>query len=553
MKIHIYQLFTRLFGNKNDFNKPNGTIVENGCGKFNDINDQAMQAIKALGMTHIWYTGVLEHASLSAYPEANIKADHPDFVKGNAGSPYAIRDYYDVSPDLAKDPIQRMVEFRELLQRTHKNGLKAIIDFVPNHVSRAYKSDNKPKGIPDLGETDDASLAFYMHNNFYYLPGETLHLPKKSNTPYVENPAKVTGNDCFSAYPSINDWYETVKLNYGIDYQNGHAKHFSPIPNTWLKMTDILLFWAENGVDGFRCDMAEMVPVEFWRYAIQQVKTKYPGILFIAEVYDPNQYRSYIHEGGFDLLYDKVGLYDTLKGIIEGHKWANDITSCWQAIEDIKPYMLNFLENHDEQRIASHYFATNPWRGIPMLAVSCGMEKSSYMQYFAQELGEDAGDAEGFSGLDGRTTIFDYWGIKSQQAWMNGGLFNDAKLSTSQKELRQAYQDILNLVLKEKTMQIGGFYDLQWANRDNHAYNNQFIYSYLRHTKDAIILCVVNLDTHPQEVRVLIPQHAKELTAYNDALEGIILYDNNGISRTIKGDLSFNMRASGVLFIKFNL
>lgn len=74
---------------------------------------------------------------------------------------------------------------------------------------------------------------------------------------YKEYPAKATGNNRFDAYPNINDWYETVKLNYGIDYQNGNTPHFNPIPDTWTKMLDILLFWAGKNIDGFRCDMAE--------------------------------------------------------------------------------------------------------------------------------------------------------------------------------------------------------------------------------------------------------------------------------------------------------
>lgn len=553
MKIHIYQIFTRLFGNKTSLNKFNGSIAENGCGKFNDISTKALEEIKLLGITHVWFTGILEHASLTSYEDNNIHSDHPDFVKGKAGSPYAIRDYYDVCPDFAVKVEHRMTEFEELIQRTHQVGLKVIIDFVPNHVSRNYKSDVKPIGIKDLGEDDDNSKAFSAQNNFYYLPDKKLQLPKVQDSlnPYHEIPAKVTGNDCFNASPSVNDWYETVKLNYGVDYLNERAKYFDPTPDTWIKMTNILLFWAKKGIDGFRCDMAEMVPVEFWNYAIARVKDEYPNILFIAEVYDPKQYRNFIHEGGFDLLYDKVGLYDTLRGIIEGNKWANDITNCWQEIDDIKEKMLYFLENHDEQRIASEFFASEAWRAIPALIVSCCFEKSSYMQYFAQELGEDAIDAEGFSGKDGRTTIFDYWGIKKHQKWMNNGAFNDELLTENQKYLRRTYKTILNLALKNETIQKGLFYDLQWYNQDNNNYNSQFIYSFFRYSKNEIFLFLLNFDNSPQSFNLSIPSDAFQLSGLSLESVGSVVFSTSDNNKPVSLMQNFNIDANGVLIVKF--
>lgn len=551
MKIHIYQLLVRLFGNKNRNICFDGNIHENGCGKFEDISIKALEEIKSLGFSHVWFTGILDHASQTAYPELNIEANHPAIVKGKAGSPYAIRDYYNVCPDLAFNPTDRMAECEQLVERTHQLGLKAIIDFVPNHVARSYKSNSKPNNAKDLGENDDNSFSFLPQNNFYYLPSEKLQLPTSSSNanPYLEFPAKVTGNDCFSASPSQNDWYETVKLNYGIDYLNGGAKHFDPIPDTWKKMTDILLFWADKSVDGFRCDMSEMVPVEFWNYAIKRVKNEYPNILFVAEVYDPKQYRSYIHQGGFDLLYDKVGLYDTLRGIIDGHKWANDITNCWQQVDDIKEHMLYFLENHDEQRFASRFFASDPWRAIPALVVSTCMEKSSYMHYFAQELGEVAPNAQGFSGDDGRTSIFDYCAAETLQNWMNDGAFDVSLLTDNQKKLRSTYKSILNLALNNETVQKGAFYDLQWCNRDNENYNSQFIYSFLRYTKEEVLLFIVNFDKYPQTVKLVLPDDALILTGLMvESIAKLILAtaDCELISDSGK---SFNLGANGVVVI----
>ena len=275
----IYQIFTRLYGNPNDANVPHGTIEQNGCAKMNGFTDKVLRRIKANGYTHVWYTGLIEHATQTDYSAYGIAKDHPVVVKGKAGSPYAIKDYYDIDPDLAVKVEKRMQEFEALVERTHKAGLKMVIDFVPNHVARQYHSDVCPKGVKDLGVDDDPTMHFSTANNFYYCWGEPLHTDFAARRdadeyPYIEQPAKATGNDHFDAWPGQNDWYETVKLNYGIDYCNagGRSTHFDPIPSTWKKMKDILLFWAAKGVDVFRCDMAEMVPVEFWEWAIAQVK-----------------------------------------------------------------------------------------------------------------------------------------------------------------------------------------------------------------------------------------------------------------------------------------
>lgn len=439
-KIIIYQVFTRLFGNNTMKCKANGAIEENGCGKLADFTTKALSEIKKLGATHIWYTGIIEHATQTNYSRYGIRPDHPAVVKGKAGSPYAIKDYYDIDPDLATSVPDRMKEFHNLVNRTHKAGLKMIIDFVPNHVARQYASDVKPDGVIDLGEDDNKAVAFSPQNNFYYIPGQQLqgNIDLHMNAPeaYIEMPAKATGNDKFDAWPGINDWYETIKLNYGVDYQNGRNQHFTPTPDTWIKMRDILLFWASKNIDGFRCDMAEMVPVEFWGWVIPQIKAVYPQIIFIAEVYNPNEYRNYLFNGQFDYLYDKVGLYDTLRALTCGYDSATSIQYRWQSLEGIQHRMLNFLENHDEQRIASDYFAGNGAKAIPAMIVSACMNTNPVMVYFGQELGESGMDCEGFSGKDGRTTIFDYWSIDSIRRWRNKGKFDGNTLTIEEKRLQ---------------------------------------------------------------------------------------------------------------------
>ncbi len=522
-KIVIYQIFTRLFGNEEVRNEYNGTIEQNGCGKMDDITNQALHDIKKLGATHVWYTGVIAHASQTDYSAYGMPANHPSVVKGKAGSPYAIRDYYDIDPDLAVDVEKRMEEFEKLVKRTHDNGLKVIIDFVPNHVARQYHSIAKPLGVHDLGVDDDNTKAFSPDNNFYYVPGTQLGGEVDLNDPvqgmYIEKPAKATGNNRFDAWPNKNDWYETVKLNYGVDYMNNTGNHFDPVPDTWKKMRDILLFWSSKGIDGFRCDMAEMVPCEFWGWVIPQIKQKHAKLTFIAEVYNPNEYRNYIHNGHFDYLYDKVGLYDTLRALTCGYASATAITGCWQSVNDIQSHMLNFLENHDEQRIASEFFAGDARKALPALIVSACMNTNPMMIYFGQELGEPGMDSEGFSGRDGRTTIFDYWSVDSIRRWSNHGRYNLHLLNDQEKELRHFYQTVLTLCNKEKAISKGEFFDLMYVNSDGWMMNPHRQYVFMRKCDDEILLIITNFDSIPVNVSVNIPQHAFDFWGMRQYLE----------------------------------
>ena len=473
MKPIIYQVFTRLFGNRNTTNKEWGTIAENGVGKMNDFDNATLRRIKALGATHVWFTGVIRHASQTDYTSHGIPCQHPDVVKGVAGSPYAITDYYDIDPDIAVDTEHRMDEWLALIDRAHKIGLKVVMDFVPNHVAREYHSICKPEWVKDLGEDDCTDWHFARDNNFYYIDAP-LDLSNveggamkddvsqsasvcSEHSRYKESPARATGNDVFSSTPSRNDWYETVKLNYGIDYcdAGGRSEHFSPIPDTWDKMTDILLFWAQKGVDAFRCDMAEMVPAAFWAWATDKVKFQYPEVKFIGEVYNPDEYRKYI-SAGFDWLYDKVGMYDCVRDVMCNRRSTSDITNQWQNTNDILDNMLYFLENHDEQRIASDFFAVDARRGIPGLIVCALLNTSPFMLYAGQEFGERGMDKEGFSGRDGRTTIFDYWCVDT----LRRGYFNRRLLHKDEKMLEAAYKQILTLTNSERAVSEGQFYDL---------------------------------------------------------------------------------------------
>jgi glycosidase len=544
-KIVVYQVFTRLFGNTNTSNIPWGTKEQNGVGKFNDFTDTALAEIKKLGVSHIWYTGVPHHGVIGDFPEIGLTSDDPDVIKGRAGSPYAVRDYYQVNPDLAVDVTRRMEEFEALIARTHKQGMKVIIDIVPNHVSRHYEGKNNPAGVLDFGAKDDTNLAYAKNNNFYYLPGKAFQVPASKNGyqplggaahplsdgKFEEFPAKWTGNGSRLAQPDFYDWYETVKVNYGVspegvkdfvalpenastlDIQAHYAFwQGKEVPDSWIKFKDITQFWLAKGVDGFRFDMAEMVPVEFWSYLNSHIKKTNPDAFLLAEVYNPSLYRDYIHKGKMDYLYDKVELYDTLKHIIQGHGATDNLVPILEGLSDIEHHMLHFLENHDEQRIASPEFAGNPWKALPALVVSATSTTSPTMIYFGQEVGEPGAEMAGF-GQPSRTSMFDYIGVPQHQKWMNGGKFDGGKLSDNEKALRNYYSEILNFTRGSSAL-MGAYLDLHRYNRSkNPAYTDK-TFAYARWDAEQKLLVVTNFD-ETQSVNTVLHLSPELLKAWN--------------------------------------
>ena len=558
----IYQVFTRLYGNRNITCKKWGTEDVNGSGKFNDFTTEELEHIKQLGVTHIWFTGVLRHATQTDYRQAdpNIPTQHPAVVKGIAGSPYAVCDYYDVDPALAVDVKNRKEEYKALVKRCHDAGLRVIMDFVPNHVARQYKSVAKPEGVKDLGEDDNPNNGFDPQNNFYYCPGESFapefdltygtYNPWESGIrpvePYHEEPAKSTGNDCFCNHPGRNDWYETVKLNYGKDYWT-QLGHYDPIPDTWKKMTDILCYWKKEAqVDGFRCDMAEMVPTDFWSYATSIVKKKFPRTFFIGEVYDPSQYRNYL-AAGFDYLYDKVGMYDTMRNAICGNGWTREITRAWISTHDIVDHMLYFLENHDEQRIASDFFAGDARKAIPGLVVSALLNKCPFMIYAGEEYGERGMDEEGFSGKDGRTTIFDYWCIDTLWRAANDKLTND------EKALYDMHRRILQIARTEKAVD-GSFYDLMYANQTSDYFSHQHNFVFLRKNGKEVLLVVCNFSGEPMDVEVCVPHHAMDfmgITEKRYTATDLLTNEKAQFNLRGNGNLKMSLPAYGARIWKF--
>lgn len=518
----IYQILPRLWGNDKVRLKKNGGLADNGTGRFSDIDESVLEYVRWLGCTHIWYTGVLRHSTQAS--EYGCSPSHPQFVKGKAGSPYAICDYYDVNAYLADNPSERMTEFEALIERSHKAGLKVIIDFVPNHVSRDYGKVGFSSDHPCLGADDDKSVHWSPGNDFFYYPGEKLHLPTpcpKGREPYIEEPAMATGNNCYTPSPGINDWYETVKLNYCDDH--------TP---TWDKMYDIVSFWASKGVDGFRCDMVELVPSAFFKWLIPHVKNEYPDLLFIAEVYKKELYSKYINEVGFDYLYDKSGLYDTLRAVVEKtvsdngmpvELWqsATGITRCWQFAGDLQPRMLNFLENHDEQRFASDFFGKDADYMMAPLFVSLYLNTAPFMVYFGQETGERGMDAEGFSGMDGRTTIFDWWSVGSIRRLrkvIQGGEYKSlstsalvkAGMKKDEAKVFVRFAQALRFARQDEAITKGTTYDLCYCNYSSDGFNKDRHFAFLRDFEEHTLLVAANFSMVPAVMKLLLPQHAFE-------------------------------------------
>jgi glycosidase len=519
-KIVVYQVFTRLFGNKNTTNKPWGTIEENGVGKFNDFTDKALNEIKDLGVTYVWYTGVPHHALVRDYTSIGISNDDPEVVKGRAGSPYAVKDYYNVNPDLAVNPANRLQEFEALIARTHKAGMKVIIDIVPNHIARKYEGKSNPEGVKDFGADDDTSVEFKRDNNFYYIPNTRFEIPNTDkplngeSNPLIdgkfdEYPAKWTGNGSRMAKPDRNDWYETVKVNYGIrpdgskDFPElpagfdtkSYQEHFDfwknkDVPSSWIKFRDIALYWTAKGVDGFRYDMAEMVPYEFWSYINSSIKMKNPDAFLMAEVYNPNEYRNYIRLGKMDYLYDKVETYDKLKEVIQGKSLPDGLSDIQNRMADIEHHMLHFLDNHDEQRLASDEFAGTAENGKPLMVVSTTISTAPTMVYFGQEVGEAGNEDAGF-GTHSRTSIFDYIGVPNHQRWMNGGKFDGGQLSQEEKDLRDFYKRLLNFSINSPAL-MGKFQEIQNINRESTDGFDPGIYAYTRWSDSQKLIIVTN-------------------------------------------------------------
>lgn len=534
----VYLLNLRQFSNTNETRRLNGTLAENGVGKFRDIDAVALRSLRDLGVTHLWLLGVLRHATGTDYSADGLPADDPDLLKGIAGSPYAVRDGFDVCPDYAVDPARRLAEFGELVGRIHVAGLRVLIDFVPNHVARSYHSVVRPD--LDFGLHDDRSRFFAPDNNFYYLEGPgPLRLPTVRDGRAISPTCqalggcdglydaervygRVTGNNVASWEPGGGDWYETAKLNYGFDFRGGvHgvrtyptvAEPSRPIPDTWRKMDAVLAHWQEFGVDGFRCDMAHWIPMEFWSWAIGRARARKSGTWFLAEAYDddPNKVTGdnvlvALLQAGFDAVYDHAS-YRLLKSIYDGPKWANDLDAVLGASAPVHG-ALRYAENHDEVRLAhpGNWAGVGVATGCAVTALLFGIGRGPVLLHNGQEVGEPASHPEGFGGGAGRSSLFDYGSMPEMVRWVNGHRYDGGRLSPSQRGLRAAYARIL-LVLDHEAFTTGEFIPLNGVNIQNPGFgrlpgesaSGHWVYAYLR-TPGAgrnAVLVVANL--HPAQ------------------------------------------------------
>ena len=539
-KLVVYQMMTRLFGNTETANRPWGTLEENGVGRFADINDAALAGIAELGTTHVWYTGIVRHAVIRDYTDYGISLDDPDVVKGRAGSPFAIRDYFDVHPDLAGDPARRVDEFRALVERTQAHGMGVIIDLVPNHVARNYRSLLPPEGVRDFGIDDDDSVAWARDNSFYYIPGECFEIPEwpddylplggedhpLADGHFEECPAKWTGDSGAVVQPGFNDWFETVRLNFGVTPEGEQAfdqvpaelagadaaDHYAywqgrDVPATWETFRDAVDFWLELGVDGFRYDMAQMVPVAFWSYLNSHIRQRHPEAVLIAEFYEPDRYREYLQTGLMDYHYDKVEFYDAARAVMAGRGSTDDLIEIQARNADIEHHLLRFLENHDEQRIASPEFAGDARYGKPGMLAAAAMGTAPVMLYFGQEVGEAAEEDAGF-GRASRTTIFDYFGVPAHQRWMNDGVFDGGQLTESEHSLRDFYVRLMSLVSESDAM-MGEYAEIHRANRQVTENYDDRLLSWLRWHGDEQLLLIANFrDSAYPPIDLLVPAEA---------------------------------------------
>ena len=534
MRPVIYQLFVRHFSNFSTGAIPWGSREQNGCGTFNAVTDAALESIARMGVTHLWLTGVLRHATRSEYD--GLPADPACIVKGLAGSPYAVTDYFDVDPDLAECVEARRAEFAALLRRCRRWGMVPVIDFVPNHVSRQYRSRVRPEST--FGAYDNAEVFFARDNAFYYLePHRTdmpMTMPDGEYAP-ERGIGRVTGNNVASWTPGAYDWYETVKLNYGTDYRHGASAAAAlpsllapeyALPRTWQLMNEVLAYWQDMGVGGFRCDMAHMIPLPFWRWIIAHARLRDCSAFFMAEGYDDHLklvegpvHRALL-EAGFDGVYDGVS-YEALRKIYEGGSWANDLDTLHLPQNPLFYKGVRYVENHDEPRLAAPQY----WGGVGGL-VSRAVMVAQYcttcgpvLVYNGQEAGERADGPGGYGGDNGRTSIFDYTSLPHFQNWTNGGLFDGARMTPGQQKLRAFTARLLTL-LQHPALSRGEFYGLNWANRDTPGYgrlpgdhvSGHHLYAFLRYNRKAksAILVVCNFSaTQAVETHLHIPAHAR--------------------------------------------
>ncbi len=408
---------------------------EENTGKLSYLTIEVLKEIKELGVDYIWIAGILENA--------NPKIVDPDVVKGDAGSFYAIYDNWDISSQVGN-----LDEFDALIERAHSIGLRVLIDFIPNHTARVHKTDVVCKEEIDFGKGENPNENFSLDNNFYYLGSNSTFVPPKTSLPGVdgffdmdifmpgiqfESPARVTGNNVLSALPQYHDWYETVKLNYGLNlFSDG--KPFIGASKTWKQMLDVAIYWLNKGVDGFRVDVTHGVAVEFWYYFINEVRKVQPNAFFVAEAFeeDPIKSTGFSLEKLFDAGFDSVlngPMYWNLRRQALLSQNMNSSTyyhspGSRKSILDNGYSFTHYMGNHDEVRLASSFFAPSlesrvdrAWLGLAY-SIYAALLPGNFLIHGGDEFQEEASLPGVFGGYDGRTSIFDFVYQPQTRTWL---------------------------------------------------------------------------------------------------------------------------------------
>ena len=252
---------------------------------------------------------------------------HPIGVKerkGTLGSYYAIADYKAINPEFGT-----MEDFENFLAAAHKLGFRVVLDCVANHTS------------PDAKWINECPADWYMRDSL----GNTV----------------------------VNyDWYDIAELNYGKR-------------EVWDAMADQMRFWMEKGVDGFRCDMACEVPLEFWQETIAALREDYPGMYMLAEGEEPK-----LHSlSGFNSSY-AWELHHMLNAIARGEKNIPELLEYIQKDAERHPadaFRLMFTSNHDENSWAGTEFERMGDAAKLMAVLTFTLPSGQPLIYTGQEMG----------------------------------------------------------------------------------------------------------------------------------------------------------------------
>ena len=326
--------------------------------------------------------------------------------KGTLGSYYSVKDYKAVNPEFGT-----LNDFKNLVNEIHKQGMYVILDWVANHTSW----DN---------------VLTKTHPDFY----------KRDSLGNFIAPA--------------NDWTDVIALNYNN-------------PRLWIYMENAMEYWVkESGIDGFRCDVADMVPTPFWNFVRKELE-KIKPVFMLAEAENPE-----LQKHAFDMTY-AWEFHNILKEIYKGKMTVTDLDK-YYVREDEKynpdAYRMVFTTNHDE----------NSWNGtvfqrfgdaVKTFAVLCGVVKGMQLVYSGQE-----------AGMNKDLRFFD----KDTIEW-------------KKSSFRGLYTKLIHLKLNNKALWngiSGGEMERIKTNNDDK------IFSFVREKDNSKLFAIFNLSAQNQNIKI---------------------------------------------------